>query len=184
VNYGCTRDAVGSRANAHFKRYQTADDPNFHFVFKFIYFREVSGIPKQAEDAVGDRLRELGLHLGPQYQIGRGKGSINRELCTVTQEYNLSDLIDNVDAVLDKHERDMSVVVAKTRDEQYRDRKLEIDRELALRRMELEEKRMALDEKRMQQPIELQLKWAEIRIKELELNQVGYEPLAIAETRS
>jgi hypothetical protein len=184
VNYGCTRDAVGSRANAHFKRYQTADDPNFHFVFKFIYFREVSGIPKQAEDAVGDRLRELGLHLGSQYQIGRGKGSINRELCTVTQEYNLSDLIDNVDAVLDKHERDMSVVVAKTRDEQYRDRKLEIDRELALRRMELEEKRMALDEKRMQQPIELQLKWAEIRIKELELDRVECEPLAIVETLS
>lgn len=184
VNYGCTRDAVGSRANAHFKRYQTADDPNFHFVFKFIYFREVSGIPKQAEDAVGDRLRELGLHLGSQYQIGRGKGSINRELCTVTQEYNLSDLIDNVDSVLDKHERDMSVVVAKTRDEQYRDRKLEIERELTLRRMELEEKRMALDEKRMQQPVELQLKWAEIRIKELELDQAGCGPLAIAETLS
>jgi hypothetical protein len=184
VNYGCTRDAVGSRANAHFKRYQTADDPNFHFVFKFIYFREVNGIPKQAEDAVGERLRELGLHLGPQYQIGRGKGSINRELCTVTQEYNLSDLIDIVDAVIDKHDRNVNAIVAKSRDEQYRDRKLEIDRELALRRMELDEKRMALDEKRMQQPVELQLKWAEIRIKELELDQVGCEPLAIVEALS
>jgi hypothetical protein len=36
----------------------------------------------------------------------------------------------------------------------------------------------------MQQPIELQLKWAEIRIKELELDRVECEPLAIVETLS
>lgn len=135
INYGYTDVSVGKRMQSHYSRYKNAEDPNFKHVFKPIYFRELTS-PKGAETALGNRLTELGLHLGKSYRIGKGKGSINRELCTITQEYTIADLIDITDKVVDNYLS--QVVMSDDKDHVYRMRELDIRMmELKLKEMEL-----------------------------------------------